>query len=143
MHRSGVSFRPTASSQPLNGIRPGETTKISDNDYESISISYKLNQSQLLSGKDSNRSQPKSGNDTGHRAVLVLGHFSGWRGVYERSVLILGRFSGWGATTVYPPKVKPQFGLCEGDFAVYPASRNGGKRHHPASEVVLGGGGAV
>ena len=30
---------------------------------KSTYISYKLNQSQLLSGIDSNRSQPKSGND--------------------------------------------------------------------------------
>ena len=40
-------------------------------------------------------------------------------------------------------KVKPQFGLCEGVFAVYPASRNGGKRHHPLPEGLLKGVGVV
>ena len=64
MHRSGVSFQTTPSSQPLTGIRPGETTKNRDKDIKSTNISYKLNQSQLLSGKGSNRSQPKSGNDS-------------------------------------------------------------------------------
>ncbi len=64
MHRSGISFRATPSSQSLTGIRPGQTTKNRDNDDKSTRISYKLNQSQLLSGIDSNRSQPKSGNDT-------------------------------------------------------------------------------
>ena len=47
----------------MNGIRPGKTTKTRDKDYESTNISYKLNQSQLLSEIDSDRSQPKSGND--------------------------------------------------------------------------------
>jgi len=63
VHRSGISFRATPSSQSLTGIRPGQTTKNRDNDDKSTRISYKLNQSQLLSGIDSNRSQPKSGND--------------------------------------------------------------------------------
>ena len=48
----------------MNGIRPGKTTKTRDKDYESTNISYKLNQSQLLSEIDPDRSQPKSGNDT-------------------------------------------------------------------------------
>ncbi len=63
MTPAGISFRATPSSQSLTGIRPGQTTKNRDNDDKSTHISYKLNQSQLLSGIDSSRSQPKSGND--------------------------------------------------------------------------------
>ena len=48
----------------MNGIRPGKTTKTRDKDYKSTNISYKLNQSQLLSEIGSDRSQPKSGKDT-------------------------------------------------------------------------------
>ena len=51
----------------MNGIRPGKTTKTRDKDYESTNISYKLNQSQLLSEIGSDRSQPKSGNDSWRR----------------------------------------------------------------------------
>ena len=43
---------------------PGYTTKTRDKDYKSTNISYKLNQSQLLSEIGSDRSQPKSGNDS-------------------------------------------------------------------------------
>ena len=64
----------------MNGIRPGKTTKTRDKDYESTNISYKLNQSQLLSEIDSDRSQPKSGNDknpskqlNGQKNVLFSG----------------------------------------------------------------------
>lgn len=54
----------------------------------------------------------------------------------------MGHFSGWDGT-VCSQKVKPQFGRCEGDFAVYPMFSDGGKRHHPASERVLRQGGGV
>lgn len=50
-------------SQPLTGIRPGKTTKNRDNDESQPLPVITLNQSQLLSGIDSNPSQPKSGND--------------------------------------------------------------------------------
>ena len=39
------------------------TTIIRDNKNKSTNNSYKSNQSQLISGKGSKRSQPKSGND--------------------------------------------------------------------------------
>ena len=45
------------------GVRPGKTRNSRDNDIKSTHTSYKLNKSQLLSGKGSRRSQPKSGND--------------------------------------------------------------------------------
>ena len=51
-------------SQPLTGIRPGKTTKNRDNDESQPLPVITINQSQLLSGIDSNPSQPKSGNDT-------------------------------------------------------------------------------
>lgn len=59
------SFRATPSSQPLTGIRPGKTTKNRDNDESQPLPVITLNQSQLLSGIDSNQSQPKSRNDIG------------------------------------------------------------------------------
>ncbi len=71
----------------------------------------------------------------GQRCPVGAGHDA------DKGVKRAGR-GGRGGTGC-SPKVKPQFGRCVGDFAVYPASRNGGKRHHPGSEGVLGGGGAV
>lgn len=47
----------------MNGIRPGETTKNRDKDESQPLLVITLNLSQLLSGIDSNPSQPKSGND--------------------------------------------------------------------------------
>ena len=86
MCRSGVSLRATPSSQPLTGIRPGKTRNSRDNDSKSTLTRYKLNLSQLLSGKGSNRSQPKSGNDT-TRLVLKIGHFCGPDNSFTQLVL--------------------------------------------------------
>lgn len=47
----------------MSGIRTGKTTIIRNNKNKSTNDSYKSNQSQLISGKGSKRSQPKSGND--------------------------------------------------------------------------------
>ena len=54
---------PLSNGQGLTGIRPGKTTKNRDNDESQPLPVITLNQSQLLSGIDSNSSQPKSGND--------------------------------------------------------------------------------
>jgi hypothetical protein len=70
---SRVSFRATPSSQPLSGIRTWKTTIIRNNKNKSTNNSYKSNQSQLISGKDSKRSQPKSGNDNVPRNTRATG----------------------------------------------------------------------
>ena len=53
-------------SLPLPAVQglTGKANKTRDKDYKSTNISYKLNQSQLLSEIGSDRSQPKLGNDT-------------------------------------------------------------------------------
>lgn len=49
------------------------------------------------------------------RICPVFEAFSGWNGVFGAAVRDLERFFGWGATTVYPTKVKPQYGRCVGE----------------------------
>ena len=81
----------------MNGIRPGKTTKTRDKDYESTNISYKLNQSQLLSEIDSDRSQPKSGNDSWRRICCggqEKGAYFGRLGIIRRCDQEKGTYFG-------------------------------------------------
>ena len=67
----GDFHRITPSSQPLNGIKSGESTPKRDNDESQPLSAITSNRSQLLSGSGSNPSQAKSGNGTSYPAICT------------------------------------------------------------------------